>query len=80
MKEKLYNISIIVLAVISVYFAIVDFTRKFNQVEIWIDRIIYCIFVIDYAMVMTLYEKLSEEERQMVLNDITKKDVRKKLK
>lgn len=50
MKEKLYNTFIFAFAVFSVVFAIKDFTIGLNQKEIWIDRIIYFIFIIDYAV------------------------------
>lgn len=49
-KEKLYNIGICVLSLVSVIFAIIDFTKGLNQIEQIFDTVIYLIFVIDYIV------------------------------
>lgn len=49
-KEKLYNIVICILSIISVIFAIIGFTRELNQIEQICDTVIYAIFVIDYIV------------------------------
>ena len=50
MKKKIYNITICILCVVSVTFAIIDFTKGLTTVQQWIDNIIYGIFVIDYIV------------------------------
>ncbi|MBD5465896.1 MAG: potassium channel family protein [Lachnospiraceae bacterium] len=50
MKGKIYNILICVLSAASVSFAIIDFSSGLNQIQIWTDRIIYIIFVLDYII------------------------------
>ena len=50
MKKKIYNITICILCVVSVTFAIIDFTKGLTNVQQWIDNIIYGIFVIDYIV------------------------------
>lgn len=48
MKQKLYNIVILSLCIISVVFAIIDFTKGLKPIQSQIDNIIYVLFVIDY--------------------------------
>lgn len=55
-KEKIYNILICILSVASVVFAIIDFTHGLNQVQIWIDRIIYLVFLCDYIIRFVIAE------------------------
>ncbi len=50
MKQKIYNITVCILAIISVSFAIIDFTKGLNKVEIWIDNFIYFLFILDYLI------------------------------
>lgn len=50
MNRKLYDISICIFAVVSVILAIIDYTRGLNSIELWADRVIYIIFVIDYIV------------------------------
>ena len=46
----LYNIVIFFLALVSVLLAIVDLLRGLRPAELWIDRTIYGVFVVDYAV------------------------------
>lgn len=50
MKNKIYNIIICLLCVVSIAFAIIDFTKGLSTAQQWIDKIIYAIFVIDYIL------------------------------
>lgn len=47
---KLYHIGIFFLALASVFLAILDLLRGLRPAELWIDRTIYAIFVIDYVV------------------------------
>lgn len=49
MKTKIYNTLIIMLALISVGFAIKDFISPLSSFEIYLDRAIYIFFVFDYV-------------------------------
>ena len=49
MKNKIYNITVCFLCVVSVTFAILDFTKGLTPVQTWIDNIIYGLFIIDYV-------------------------------
>lgn len=50
MKRKVYNITVCILCVVSVTFAILDFTKGLSTLQIWIDNIIYGLFVADYIV------------------------------
>lgn len=60
MKQKIYNITVCVLCVVSVTFAILDFTKGLNPVQVWIDNIIYGLFVIDYIVRFIIADKKKE--------------------
>lgn len=49
MKNKIYSITVCILCVVSVTFAILDFTKGLTPVQTWIDNIIYGLFIIDYV-------------------------------
>ena len=50
MKQKIYDISICILALISVIFAIMDITSGLSNILKIIDNIIYAIFIMDYVI------------------------------
>lgn len=50
MKQKIYNITVCILCVVSVTFAILDFSKGLTPVQTWIDNIVYALFVIDYIV------------------------------
>ena len=50
MKQKIYDISICILALISVTFAIMDMTSGLSNILKIIDNIIYVIFIMDYVI------------------------------
>ena len=50
MKQKIYDISICILALISVTFAIMDITSGLSNILKIIDNIIYAIFIMDYVI------------------------------
>ena len=50
MKQKIYDISICILALISVTFAIMDMTSGLSNILKIIDNIIYAIFIMDYVI------------------------------
>lgn len=60
MKQKIYNITVCILCVVSVTFAILDFTKGLTPVQIWIDNIIYGLFVIDYIVRFIIADKKKE--------------------
>lgn len=66
MKQKLYNIIVCILSLVSVAFAIMDITSGLNQVQIWIDRIIYILFVVDYIVRITV----SDDKKTFVKSNI----------
>lgn len=47
-ESKPYNISICILAIVSVVLAVIDFNQGLSPTEKSIDQIIYLIFVVDY--------------------------------
>lgn len=47
-KEKLYNFTIGFLCIVSLFLAIIDFSKGLNHVEYIIDNVIYGLFVADY--------------------------------
>ena len=49
-KERIYNLLVILLALASVIFAILDLTRGLSEDLIWADRIIYAFFVVEYVL------------------------------
>lgn len=49
-KGTIYNVIICILCVVSVIFAILDFTKGLTPVQTWIDNIIYGLFIIDYVV------------------------------
>lgn len=68
MKEKIYNILIFVLSILSVSFAMIDFSTGLNQIQIWTDRIIYIIFVLDYIIRLLIAEKKNEFIRKNIFD------------
>lgn len=50
MKQKIYDIIICILAVVSVTFAIMDMTSGLSSTLKIIDNIIYAIFILDYVI------------------------------
>lgn len=60
MKQKIYNITVCILCVVSVTFAILDFTKGLNPAQVWIDNIIYALFVIDYIVRLLIADKKKE--------------------
>lgn len=50
MKKKIYNITVCILCVVSVMFAVLDFSKGLTPLQTWIDNIIYGIFVLDYII------------------------------
>lgn len=50
LKEKIYNIIICALSIISVVFAIIDFANELTYCQLIIDRVIYIVFVSDYVI------------------------------
>lgn len=57
MKQKIYNITICILCVVSVTFAILDFSKGLTPLQTWIDNIIYGIFVFDYIIRFALADQ-----------------------
>lgn len=55
-KERLYNFTIGFLCIVSLFLAIVDFSRGLNHIEYLLDCIIYGLFVADY-FVRLLFSK-----------------------
>ena len=47
---KLYHIIIFFLALASVFLAVLDLLRGLRPAELWIDRTIYGVFVVDYVV------------------------------
>lgn len=47
-KEKLYNFTIGFLCIVSLFLAIIDFSRGLNHIEYVLDNVIYGLFVADY--------------------------------
>lgn len=65
-KVKLYNVTICILSIVSVIIAVIDFTNGLNQYEIFADKTIYFIFVIDYIVRLVL----SDDKKDFVKNNI----------
>ena len=68
MKQKIYNITVCILCVVSVTFAILDFTKGLTPVQAWIDNIIYGLFVIDYIVRFVIAKKKKDFFKQNVLD------------
>ena len=47
-STKVYDLLVCVFCFASVALAILDFTQGLSQIEQWLDRIIYILFVADY--------------------------------
>ena len=60
MKQKIYDISICILALISVTFAIMDITSGLSNILKIIDNIIYAIFILDYVIRFIIAESKKE--------------------
>lgn len=56
MKEKIYYSSVFVLCVVSVFFAVRDFSGKLSEPERIADMVIYALFIIDYVVRLFLAE------------------------
>ena len=50
MKTKIYNTSILILALVSVVFAVKGFVHPLSPAEMILDKIIYIFFVLDYLI------------------------------
>lgn len=68
MNNKIYNIIICVLCVVSVAFAIIDFTKGLSTVLQWIDTVIYGIFVIDYIVRFIISDSKKKFLKENVLD------------
>jgi voltage-gated potassium channel len=55
--QVIYNIAVVILCIVSVYFAILDIHRGLTAQQIWIDRTIYMVFVVDYIIRFGLADK-----------------------
>ena len=55
-KERIYNTLVILLALASVIFAILDLTRGLSENLIWADRVVYAFFVVEYVVRLILAE------------------------
>lgn len=55
-KEKIYNIIVFILCIVSVGFAIKDFMSAITPTEAIIDQVIYGLFVIDYIVRLIIAE------------------------
>ena len=68
MKQKVYNITVCILCVVSVAFAIIDFTKGLTPVQNIIDWIVYGLFVIDYIVRFVIADKKKDFFKQNVLD------------
>lgn len=59
-KKYIYEISICILAIISVVFAVIDITKGLESIQKNIDTVIYIIFVIDYFVRLILANSKKE--------------------
>lgn len=69
MKQKIYNITVCILCVVSLMFAVLDFTKGLTPLQIWIERMIYAVFFIDY-FVRLIVSKDKKEFFKMNLFDL----------
>ncbi|MCD7773886.1 MAG: potassium channel family protein [Ruminococcus sp.] len=67
-KEKIYNIVICVLSLVSVAFAIKDFTMGLNKAEMVCDYSIYALFVLDYFVRFILADKKKSFVKSNILD------------
>ncbi|MGN1097826.1 MAG: ion transporter, partial [Clostridia bacterium] len=68
MKQKLYNITVCILCIVSVTFAILNFTKGLTTIQTWIDNIIYFLFIIDYIIRFMIADKKKEFFQQNILD------------
>ena len=68
MKQKIYNITIFILCVVSVTFAILDFSKGLTPVQALIDNIVYWIFVSDYIVRFVIAKKKKTFFKENVLD------------
>lgn len=68
MKQRIYNVIVCSLCFISVALAIVDFTKGLNHVQVWIDNIVYGLFVIDYIVRFVAAKKKKDFFKQNLLD------------
>lgn len=68
MKHKIYNITVCILCVVSVTFAILDFTKGLTPVQTWIDNIIYGLFIIDYVARFVIADNKKAFFKQNILD------------
>lgn len=68
MKQRIYNVIVCSLCFISVALAIVDFTKGLNPVQVWIDNIVYSLFVIDYIVRFAAAKKKKDFFKQNILD------------
>ncbi len=55
--KKIYSVSICVLCIVSVVFALIDYTHGLTPVQIIFDRSIYVLFVFDYIVRFVISKK-----------------------
>lgn len=58
--KKIYNITVCILCVVSITFAILDFTKPLNPVQVRVDNIVYGLFVIDYIVRFVIADNKKE--------------------
>lgn len=66
--KKVYNISICVLSIISVVFAILDFSKGLTNIQRMVDLIIYFVFISDYLIRLYLSTNKKEFLKSNVLD------------
>ena len=55
-STKTYDLLVCIFCLASVALAILDFTQGLSQIEQWMDRIIYILFVADYIARLLISE------------------------
>lgn len=67
-KEKIYYFLLFVFCIISVVFAVIDFTRGLTHTEMIADWIVYGLFVADYLVRLFLAESKSRFIRENIID------------
>lgn len=68
MKEKTYNITICIMAVLSVILSAYDFTKGLSPQMMALDAVIYILFVFDYFVRLILSDKKIEFVKNNILD------------
>lgn len=68
MKQKIYNITVFILCVVSVTFAILDFSKGLTPVQARIDNTVYWLFVVDYIVRFAIAKKKKAFFKENVLD------------